>query len=242
MRYNIAPIREAILDIRIDNLGKSNIDSLEKLHSLISDVYPTKKKHINFIGKIEFKESVQVNNETNSEVKGFIFLNKKNNCQVQFRLDGFTFNMLSPYTEWVDFSKEALRLWQIYKENLEPKTITRIALRYINKIEIPLTMEKFQDYIINIPPIPKVLPQTFSNFFMQIAVPCDNSGTNIVLTETIEQSGQDTLPFILDIDAYKLGNISQDVRTLQKEFNDLRKLKNATFESCITDNTRKLFN
>lgn len=241
MRYNLAPIREAIFDIRIDYLEKSDIANLEDLYSLISDVYPNKKKHVNFVGKIEIKDNVQINNETNSEIKGFIFSNKTNNCQVQFRLDGFTFNMLNPYTEWAEFSKEALRLWKIYEENLNPKTVLRIALRYINKIEIPLPMEKFQDYIVNIPPIPNALPQTFRNFFMQIDVPCDSSGTNIVLTETIEQPTQNKLPFILDIDAYRLGNISRDTKTLQKEFDALRKLKNETFESCITDNTRKLF-
>ena len=241
MKYNVAPIKEAIFDIRIDNLEKSEIDSLEKLHTLISDRYPNKKRHINFIGKIEIKDNVQINNETNSEIKGFIFSNKTNACQVQFRLDGFTFNMLNPYSEWQEFSKEALRLWKIYEENLNPKSIVRIALRYINKIEIPLPMEKFQDYIVNIPPIPNILPQKFRNFFMQIDVPYDNNGTSIVLTETIEQPVQNKLPFILDIDAYKLGSISKDIKTLKKEFDKLRKIKNDTFESCITDNTRKLF-
>jgi len=241
MKYNVAPIKEAIFDIRIDNLKKSEIDSLEKLHTLISDIYPNKKRHVNFIGKIEIKDNVQINNETNSEIKGFIFSNKTNTCQVQFRVDGFTFNMLNPYSEWKEFSKEALRLWKIYEENLYPKSILRIALRYINKIEIPLPMTKFQDYIVNIPPIPNTLPQNFRNFFMQIDVPCDNNGTSIVLTETIEQPVQNKLPFILDIDAYKLGSISKDIKTLKKEFEHLRKLKNDTFESCITDNTRKLF-
>lgn len=243
MRYNIAPIREAIFDIRIDNLGKSNnISDLEELHSLISDVYPDKKKQISFVGKIEIKNNVQINNETNQEIKGFVFLNSKSNCQVQYRLDGFTFNMLSPYSEWKEFSEEAFRLWSIYEKELQPNNIVRIALRYINRIEIPLPMEKFQDYILNIPPIPKNLPKSFRNFFMQIDVPCDIDGTNVVLTETIEQATKDKLPFILDIDAYKVGKINKDIKTLQFEFDKLRDLKNSTFESSITKKTRNLFN
>lgn len=241
MKYNTAPIREAIFDIRINKLENSKIEELKKLHSLISDAYPNKKKQVDFIGKIELKDNIQVSNETNSQIKGFVFSNKENKSQVQIRLDGFTFNMLNPYSEWKDFSKEALRLWTIYEKNLKPLDITRIALRYINRIDIPLPFEKFQDYIINMPPIPHNLPQSFRSFFMQIDIPCDNDGTNVVLTETIEKTANDKLPFILDIDAYKAGNIKKNMKTLQVEFDKLRELKNQTFENCITDNTRELF-
>lgn len=241
MKYNLAPIREAIFDLRIDQLENSSIENLEEIHSLISDIYPNKKKQINYIGKIEFKGDKQISNETDSNVRGFLFSNKENNCQVQVRIDGFTFNMLRPYSEWKHFSKEALRLWAIYEKNLKPINITRIALRYINKIDLSLPFDKFQDYILNMPPIPYNLPQSFRNFFMQIDVPCDDEGTNVVLTETIEQAINDKLPFILDIDAYKLGNIKKNMKSLQAEFEKLRKLKNQTFENCITNNTRELF-
>ena len=75
---------------------------------------------------------------------------------------------------------------------------------------------------------------------MQTEIPCDESGTNLIITETFEPPSN-ILPFILDIDAYKIGNINNDRANLIKEFNYLRNLKNKTFESCITDNTRKLF-
>lgn len=242
MRYNKAPIREAIFDIRIDNVGTQTISDIEKVHDLISNKYPKKKKQVNFIGKIEIKDNVQINNETNSEIKGLLFSNEKGNCQVQYRLDGFTFNMLEPYSEWDDFSNEALRLWEIYDKAMKPNAILRIALRYINRIEIPLPFEKFQDYIVNMPPIPRNLPQSFRSFFMQIDVPCDENGANIVLTETIEKGTKEKLPFIIDIDVYKTGILSKDIKTLKAEFTKLRDYKNSTFENSITDNTRNLFN
>ncbi|MBI9039084.1 MAG: TIGR04255 family protein [Bacteroidales bacterium] len=241
MKYNLPPIREAIFDLRIDHLADSSIEKLEKIHSLISEIYPNKKKQINFVEKFEFKENKKIRNESDSQVRGFLFSNKDNTCQVQIRLDGFTFNMLKPYSEWNHFSEEALRLWAIYDKNLKPNKITRIALRYINKIEIPISMERFQDYIINMPPIPQCLPQTFRNFFMQIDVPCDNEGTNVIVTETIEKPLKGILPFILDIDVYKTGMIGKTIETLKSEFDNLRNLKNSTFENCITDKTRNLF-
>lgn len=240
MKYEYAPIKEAIFDIRIDNIGSSTIDDLEKLHSLVSKEYPTKKKQINFTGKIEFKEGKPLTNETGSEIRGFFFINTKGNRQVQFRLDGFTFNMLNPYSEWSDFSTEALRLWKIYQKNLAPKNVIRIALRYINRIELQLPITSFQDYFINIPPIPKCLPQSINNFFMQINVPCDKDGTGVIITETVEPEVNNKLPFILDIDAYKVYLKNSEFDYLKTEFNKLRNLKNQTFEDSITEKTRAL--
>ncbi len=240
MKYNNPPIIEAIFDIRVDGISEFSIDKIENLHSEIISEYPNKKRQVNLIGKIEFKDNIQVSNESDSQINGVVFLNKNSSRQVQFRKDGFTFNMLKPYSEWKEFSSEALKLWSIYYKNLAPKSIVRIALRYINKIEIPLPLHDFQEFIINMPPIPSCLPQTFSNFFMQTEIPCSNNGTSVIITETFEKP-INVLPFILDIDIYKTGEIKNDIQELTKEFDLLRDLKNQTFESCITDNTRKLF-
>jgi len=232
---------EAIFDLRIDEIPSPAIEKIEELHSQIKIDYPNKRKKINYTGTIAFNDNLQISNETDSQIKGLIFLNADTTRQVQFRLDGFTFNMLKPYNEWALFSNEALRLWQIYNQNLKPANITRIALRYINKIQLPMPILNFQDYIVNMPPIPNCLPQTFRTFFMQTEIPCDKQGTNIIITETIERPTAEVLPFILDIDIYKTGIIVNDFTVLQAEFNSLRELKNKTFESCITDKTRKLF-
>jgi len=243
MIYNNAPIKEAIFDIRIDKSNKSKIEDLNLICEKLSDVYPIKNKQVNFESVIKIRDNEQVDNETNSSIKGYILSNTENNCQVQIRLDGFTFNMLSPYSEWSKFSNEAFRVWEIYNTCLKPNKISRLALRYINKIDIPLPLENFQDYILNMPPIPKNLPQNFNTFFMQINIPCKEDGMNIVITETIEQPKDDkNLPFILDIDTYIVSELEKDIKSLKNDFEKLRNIKNETFENCITEETRAIFN
>ncbi len=241
MKYSNAPIREAIFDIRVDSLGVSNIEKLKGIHEFISDSYPVKQERIKFQGKIELKNEKE-NKPFSTSIEGFVFKSKDNKKQVQIRLDGFTFNLVGPYSDWDEFSSEALRLFQIYVDELKPNKITRIALRFINSIKIPTPFGDFSDYIINMPPIPKCLPQTFSNFFMRIEVPYDDKGTNVILTETMEPTSTNYLPFILDIDAYRRGDFKIDNKILINEFSKLRDLKNSTFEDSITDKTRDLFN
>lgn len=241
MKYKSAPVREAIFDLRIDNLGNSSIEDLREIHQLISDKYPDEKEQTKFFGKFKFDKGKQIKSESDSQFLGFLFSKKNNKSRVQFRLDGFTFNLLKPYSEWDQFSAEALRLWNIYNRKLKPQSVTRIALRYINKIEIPLPVDPFQEYIVNMPPIPNNLPKLYNNFFMRIEVPYDKSGTNVIVTETIEKPKNEILPFILDIDTYKIGKIGKSINNLKIEFEKLRSIKNNTFENCITDKTRELF-
>lgn len=239
MKYSNPPIKEAVFDIQVTGLDYITEEDIENLHPFFEVNYPQKKKTLNIFGDFEIKQNDEINSFTKTQFRGVIFSNKKNNKQVQFRVDGFTLNFLSPYSDWDEFYKEALLLWEIYFNALKPKKINRIGLRYINKIEIPLPLVSFQEYILNMPPIPKSLPQLYNSFFMQIQVPCENNEYNAVITETIETPTKELVPFILDIDIFKEINDNNFEFT---DFNYLRSMKNLIFEDFITDKTRNLFN
>lgn len=238
MKYSNSPIKEAVFDIQVTGLDNITQEDIENLHLLIKTNYPQKKKTLNIFGDFEIKDNSELTNNTKIQFRGIIFSNENNNRQVQFRVDGFSLNFLAPYSEWNEFYNEALFLWNIYFNGLKPKNVNRIALRYINKIDIPLPLKSFQEYITNMPPIPKSLPQLYNGFFMQIQVPCENNNYTAVITETIETPTKDLVPFILDIDVFK--EINNDFEFT--DFNYIRSMKNLIFEDFITDKTRKLFN
>lgn len=242
MKYKKAPIIEAIFDIRVGSLINCNVEQLELIHDVLKDKYPQKRKSINFSGKIELKEDKQFINDINSNILGYVFSNNENNKIVQFRLDGFTFNIIGQYSDWTEFSSEAFNLFEIYQSNFIPNSIIRIALRYLNRIELPLPFKDFNEYITNMPPIPDCLPQAFNHFFMQINVPCNTPNSNVILTETIEPINQNKLPFILDIDVFKNEQIGLSIESLKVDFEEIRNIKNSIFENTITDKLREIFN
>lgn len=242
MVYKNAPIREAIFDIKIDENEKVSLDVLENIHKEIKNEYPEKRQNFRLTQQINFKqEHSNIENNSSKEFYGLIFFNKKN-TRVQAKIDGFTFNMIKPYSNWSSFIEEAFRIWEIYKRHVKPESIVRISLRYINKIEIPVPFKNFQEYVTNMPPIPNCLPQSFSNFFMQIQVPFVDDKLDVLLTQTIEHKLDNILPFILDIDVIKTKDLSTDSEWLRLQFEKFREIKNSTFENCITDNSRNLFN
>lgn len=246
-QYKNAPITEAVFDIRVKEQSDRDVEKLQQVPQELRDSYPIQRKRNRYQSQFSFQADNPVQASTNSQLEGFIFSNKANNRLVQFRINGFSYNALKPYDNWDNFSTEAIRLWQVYKNALGNFKIEAIALRYINRIELPLPIDSFADYLTYVPPIPDALPKILDRFFMQVEIPLENKRTNVILTETIEQvqklnSNIERLPFLLDIECSRLLDQQIEEKEMIKWFNELRVIKNDIFESCITNKTRALFN
>lgn len=241
MRYNDAPIREAVFDIRVDKLSTTkSAEDLKAFKEVLSSEYKKVQRKLFFQGGFTISESAP-SSTAKSDLVGFTFMNEDQTRQIQVRLDGFTFNVLNPYDSWDIHFAEFFSYWKSYNELFSPENVIRIAARFINKIELPYTKEgfDFDDYIVNMPSIPESLPQSFLNFFMQVQVASSNQQLRINLTETMEPPQKDFVPFILDIDVIRDKDIS--IKNLESQFDEIREQKNLVFESCITDETRELF-
>ena len=53
---------------------------------------------------------------------------------VQARLNGFTVNKFAPYVTWSQLKARALPLWHEYVRIGRPIKITRLAVRYTNRL------------------------------------------------------------------------------------------------------------
>lgn len=243
MHYKKAPIQEAVFDIKVGQVANVDIEYYKSLLNSSLQEFEKVENRVQVSGQIKYdakKRNIE-SKQSLPTVLGVIFSNHDDTRKVQFRKNGYSYNMLNPYTDWEEFSEEAFRYWEVYKKELRPNYIERIALRYINKINIPTNNLDFDEYINNIPDIPKILDDRLSSYFMRMVAPCKENGFEAIITETIEKPSADEVPFILDIDVYKSKKMSIEI-DLKDDFNIIRKNKNLIFESLITQKTRKLFN
>ena len=168
MTYENPPIQEAVFDIQVDRLSIESVDQLRSFRTKLHNDFHSDE------GKPLFNVTVQIGAEgkqsqTEPKTTGYLF--KTKGKQVQVRENSLTLNVLRPYSNWENHFSEFEGYWELFKELFQPVTVQRIATRFINRIEIPIPFKNFEDYISNMPPIPKILPQNFSSFFMQIQVP-----------------------------------------------------------------------
>ncbi len=238
-----APITEALLDIRAELPKDIDIKKIESFHDHVKDHFPEKKQRISTaVGFRLSPEGTTITLPSSGGPDGYFFRSPSENKIVQARLDGFTFNKLKPYENWKKFCSEAHTLWNMYLKQFNPKKIARIALRYINRIEVPLPIKDFSEYILTNPEVAPKLSQSVSHFFMQIVLPNPGIQASAMITQTMEPPTENQmLPLILDIDVYKEKIYVDNKEEIWDDFENLHIFKNEIFFHSITDKTKELF-
>lgn len=241
MIYPKALIQEAVFDIRVNKVKNIDLESYIALANHELKDYSNVEKKFTLTSKLKFDSKKQDLSTENKKKNftGVVFSKDDDNIKIQFRKDGFTLNMLKPYSNWDEFSSLAYKYWDVYRESIKPANISRIALRYINRIELPLQDLKFDTYFKSIPKLPSVFENSYQDFLIRTVSRSRKSGNPAILIRRIDKPENTFLPFIIDIDVYKDKNINQS--NIKKDFEVMREDKNDIFESLITDELRKSF-
>ncbi len=238
-----APITEAIIDIRIKLKEDFEVERFLTLHDAISSQYPEKKTRHKWEGRFEFKKGEGPISSGTETVDGYIFTSADAKQMFQARIDGFTFNRLRPYEKWEIFRDEAFRLWKLYRELVSPD-IFRVAVRFINKFDIPLfpqSMLNFNEYLTAAPIVPEGLPQGVSSFLTRVVIHNPDVDATAIITQAFEQIVDPKfLPIILDIDVFQQKETISEEDAWQK-LEELRHFKNKIFFASITEKARGLF-
>lgn len=237
--YSKAPLTEAVLDIRVELPSEVTLQELKKIQEGEEERYPRKEESLFVVGHMSMGS--QVGASAQQTHNGYRFVSPDNRQIFQARIDGFTFSRLAPYETWDSFRDEAHRLWKLYRQITKPKNITRLALRYINRLDLPLPLEDFKDYLRTIPEISPNMSQGLSGYFMQLQLPQTDLEAMLVLNQTlIPPPSPNLVSVVLDFDLFCKDNVPGEDQDIWKRFETLRTRKNEVFEACITDKTRRL--
>lgn len=239
--YPKAPITEALIDIQVELPEGTKVADLQKVHVGLEAAYPTKKNRI--LGEIQ----AQVGDEgttaaARSKHLGYVFTSADATQVFQARLDGFTMSRLAPYKHWEPFRDEAKRLWNVYRSVARPVKVTRLAVRYINRLDLPLPVGDLKDYLRTVPEVSPDLPQNLAGYFMQLRIPLDDIGALLVLNQAIiDPAKPGVVSVVLDNDIFRVDDFGMDEGAIWGFLEELRKRKNAVFEASIEDKARELF-
>lgn len=236
--YPNAPITEAIIDLQV-TLADDIDRALLKLNVLPD--YPKEEKIVEAVGQMAVGPRGGSASVQQSAI-GWKFTSSDQKQIIQSRINGFTFSRLAPYDSWEPFRSEARRLWDTYRNTLNPQVVGRIAVRYINRIDIPGDRVDLKEYLRTSPEIAPELPQQLEGYFMQLRLPYSFSSAHCLINQTIVPSAhENVISVVLDIDLFRSQDLPQQEEDVWACFESLHAGKNTIFEACITDNTRRLF-
>ncbi|HUY81497.1 MAG TPA: TIGR04255 family protein [Acidobacteriaceae bacterium] len=235
-----APIVEALIDFRVLPQAQIAVDELGSMNAEVGMEY-SKREQINvFSTRLDFNEGRSPQAVAAHSKVGWLY---KSQTQVaQFRLDGFTFSRLVPYTTWEGVFEEAMRLWKIYVQKAQPVQISRMAVRYINRMKLqgPATLNS---YLTAPPELPEPSPQSIRDFLCRILVTDSKRSASAAVIQALEpQFEPSSISLLLDIDAY-LDRLTLDPSdpSIPEKFESLRQLKNEIFFACITERTAEIY-
>lgn len=167
---------------------------------------------------------------------------------MQLQLDGFTINWLKPdptesWLGWPSLKEEATRAWDLYVDVGRPQEITRLGMRYINQVVIPVSPIDLDDYFTAPPSIPKALPyQDFGHFFSRVEVSIPQHNAKAIITQMpSEQEASGSIIVILDIEVLKVERMPLNSGVLWETLDQFRELKNTIFEASLHQKTKDLF-
>lgn len=241
--YPNAPIREAIIDLRVTTGEGVTLEDLKQLHDSIRTDYPTGVGMNLIQGRIQFGPESSSTTETGTRQVGYRFASDDKKQIFSAHLDGFNFSRLHPYERWETFRDEARRLWNLYRKAASIKSVNRVSVRYVNRIDIPERPLDLRHFFRTYPEVSDAMTyNAFAGMFMQLVIPQVDIHSVAQLTQAlIEPADPHLHSVILDIDLFREDAVPSSDDEIWSLFDVLRARKNEIFEACITPKAEVLF-
>jgi len=234
-----APIVEAVIDIRVLRDLAASPDTFPGLTSSICQRYSQAGSIHSLEARFGIESGKEIPPAQRRADLGWRY--QAGPEVVQFRVDGFTFSRLEPYTNWEEVFGEAFRLWEIYLNLASPKQLSRIAVRYINRMTVTGS-RKIGDFLAAPPMIPKPVPPNIRDFLTRVHVEDKSRNSAAVIVQALEpQFDPNVMSLLLDIDAYNELTIVPTDPNLPVLFQRLRELKNEIFYASVTEECVEMY-
>ncbi len=240
-----APIIEAVVDIDCDMPSDFTLAAVEaEATNRFLDAYPETKKSFLQQQQIQFRPQEPPQVTATQALRALQFFSGDSLQLVQVRSNGYSFNRLRPYSSLDDYLPEIQRTWQLFVELAAPVQVRKIALRYINRILLPMEAGRvpLDRYLRLGPRLPEEHEFTYLGFLNQYSAIEPGSGNALTITLTSQPMEQQGLPLIFDIETRReFGAQPGNWDELKKVILSLRKLKNRVFKRTLSEECLMLF-
>jgi uncharacterized protein (TIGR04255 family) len=240
--YKKPPITEAVVALRFATL--IDVDNIAKVSAALKSLYPVQQPITDVRVHLNLPSAQQpVTTAHPIETHGYRLSTGDQTQIVLVWPAMFVFSQLAPYPGWDAFFERFCRDWAVWKRTLGYRKITRIGVRYINRIDIPATesIVQHEEYLNIYPHVPAEF-QAMTAYSVVAQSPLLDIGCMLTLNSSSAPSPLlGHTAFIVDQDIAKEGDPPQNDDGIYALLNQIRVKKNDVFEACIKRRARELF-
>jgi uncharacterized protein (TIGR04255 family) len=178
---------EAVIALKAAYESPVTRHQLDAFCTAVAEQFPVREPVNEFESEARFDDHGQAQVSSTVRSVGLSLKSVDQRRVVVVRLDGFGLSHLRPYDTWGTLRDEFNGLWRTYCEITRPTNVTRVGVRYINRLELPLPFSDFKEYIETVPEIAPGLPQGLASFFMRVVIPVDEIPAVAIISQALNQ-------------------------------------------------------
>ncbi|HEB75608.1 MAG TPA: TIGR04255 family protein [Nitrospirae bacterium] len=239
--YSNPPIIEALCEFQFIPSQPWDLTIPGLIYEKVKDQFPDRQQQLG-IG-VQFTPTEKgIEHKIEPAPPRIQFHRRDKTALIQVAPDLLVVNQLRPYPKWENFKPLILNALQTYIEIVSPRGFKRIGLRYINKLNINDKTIEISDYLNFYPSVPEDIPSVYTNFICRVEVPYNKERDLMLLTvATSPPENQEVLSIVLDLDYILAKHEALSIGEVEDWLEIAHATIESTFESCITDKCRILF-
>lgn len=236
--YPRAPIVEAVIELRFANVSAQKV--AKAAHSIRSR-YADQSEESLVEGSMDFVSRTATFKDVTTKIK---LTSRDQTDAAHFSIENAVWVRLAPYEGWAQlFERVQIELPKVLKALGFPM-ITRIGLRYVNRIDVPVKdgvgfPEDYLSYRI----VSNDLLDPQNGFKWSLKKDfAERNMSALVQSATVGGEIPNVGGVIFDIDVSVSVDVPSKSPDILNRLCEMRQLKNEIFEGGITDKARELFN
>jgi uncharacterized protein (TIGR04255 family) len=242
LHFKRPPIIEAVIAINISPLSPSMIAAIKEAAAPLQKIgYKQREVPVTMH---QFQMHIVAGKSQASVVDtfhGIRFDSGDGLYAVQFNLSGFVFSRLGEYQTWDQFRSEARRLWSVFSDFTKGIEILSFAVRYINKLFIPLKAD-LSAFLRVYPHLPEDVPQTIHEEFMRIAMAIPEPTGVLIHQQTLLPPEREGFAAILLDNDFQFPCQGMSAEEVWNSIEKIRSLKDDYFVKFLTPAMLETFN
>jgi len=244
-QYRNPPIEEAICELRFTPGPEAEFTAPARFYESIKSSYPGKPQYQQFVAAGIQVPAQPMTAQVALRQEGVktLFPSQDGRRLVGLGMNLLSIHELKPYSGWEDFRSRIEQAIRAYQNAAAPIGVTRIAVRYINRVQVEAAGANVADYLIAAPRLPDELPADLRGFISRLESVYADQPTQLAITiAPVEPSSPAACAWLLDIDvSHEWASEPLPLPSVMVRLDDLKQRQREAFESLITDRSREVF-
>lgn len=235
-RLENPPVIVAVMEIRFKFDAAFDVSQYKKHDSELLKLYPIRQDH--FTGNINLplvpgNSTAQIS----SIHSGYNYIAEDKTKTITATSENLVFFSEGAYAGWDSFKVEVLNITENFKEILNRALISRVSIRFINRMELSnhLAPEEYFNTLISARE--GTINNEIDNYLLRYGMNIPNTRIRANVIQSLEEKTIEEYKFILDIDVLDHEELRYKKEALSEALEKIRDVKNDIFFKNLTEKT-----